>query len=181
MRHEIDDYLDIEIPLIAGKQGIRRFLYLHKIRRYYPSYDAVYMVRYCCQNLKATGIRKLMRMRYRRLLVNRYGVFFNLDENRHIGKGLSLPHPCAIVIGSGVDIGDNCTIYQNVTFGANKRGVAINNEYPTIGDNCVFYAGSVIIGSIKVADGTQVGANSVLKTDTECRSIYAGTPAVRKG
>ncbi len=92
-----------------------------------------------------------------------------------------LPHPMSIVIGYGTNIGDNCTIYQNVTFGAktrNREDVGI--QYPQIGNNCVFYAGAVVIGGIHVADNTQVGANAVLISDTEEASVYAGVPAKRK-
>src|SRR5471032_2390774 len=34
-----------------------------------------------------------------------------------IGFGLLLPHPVGIVIGGGVVVGENCTIFQNVTCG----------------------------------------------------------------
>ena len=179
---KLKDYLEAEIPLLRGKKGIRRLLALWKAMRYYPEYNAVFLIRYCYTNMEASGIKKLLRIRFRRILVNRYGIFLNIQKDNTIGPGLKLPHPHSIVIGAGVNIGDNCVIYQNVTFGAKQRGADKEcNAYPQIGNDCIFYAGSVIIGPVKIRDRTSVGANAVLMTDTESDSVYAGVPATRKG
>lgn len=181
MTSNLREYLDIEIPELKGRKGIRWFVYFIKAMRYNPSSNAVFLLRYCDVYKTAVGFRKLLRMHYKRLLVNRYGIYYNLEGNSHIGKGLFLPHPTSIVFGAGVNIGENCVVYQNVTFGAKKRGSEQNRGgYPQIGNNCVFYAGSVIIGPIIVEDGTQIGANSVLISNTESKSVYAGIPAMRK-
>ena len=183
MKYSLKEYLNAEIPSLSNKNGIKWLLTLWKIRRYNPSYDAIFLIRYCYVYQESGGIKKYLRKRCRRLLVNRYNIFLNIGKESVIGKGLFLPHPTSIVIGAGVNIGDNCTIYQNVTFGAKKRSSnenQIENLYPQIGDNCIFYANSVMIGSINVRNGTQVGANAVLICDTEENSIYAGVPAVKK-
>lgn len=150
--------------------------------RYNPSSNAIFLLRYCYVYSETKGIRKYLRIHYNRLLINRYGIYFNLKPNAHVGKGLFLPHPTSIILGEGVNIGNNCVIYQNVTIGAKKRNC--NNmrglQYPQIGNDCIFYAGSAIIGGIYIADGTQVGANAVLINDTEESGIYAGAPAIRK-
>ena len=182
MKSELWDYLDAEIPGLNGKRGLSRLIYFIKTMRYDPSSNAIFLLRYCEVYRYAGGIRKLMRMHYKRLLVNRYGIYYNLEKSSHIGKGLFLPHPTSIVFGAGVNLGENCVVYQNVTFGAKIRGMEKdgNDGYPQVGNNCVFYAGAIIIGPIQVKDGTQVGANSVLLSDTEMSSIYAGAPAIRK-
>lgn len=179
---KLEEYLNIEIPVLRDKKGIRKVFAFWKAMRYYPEYNAIFLLRYCYTHMESTGIKKLLRMKYKRLLVNRYGIYLNIQNENSIGLGLKLPHPCSIVFGEGVNIGDNCVIYQNVTFGAKKRGACEEkNMYPTIGNECIFYAGSVIIGPIHVEDCTSVGANAVLMTDTEYHSIYAGIPAARKG
>ena len=185
MKNKLREYLDVEIPILNKKKGLKRFILFLKEMRYSPSHHAIYMLRYCYVYFNENGIRKYIRMHYIRKLVNMYGIFFNINSDGIIGKGLFLPHPTSIVFGEGINIGENCTIYQNVTLGAKKRdekAVTVTNEnrYPTIGDNCIFYAGSVANGGIQVANGTQVGANAVLISDTQEYSVYAGIPAVRK-
>lgn len=122
MKSKLKEYLDAEIPEIRGKTGIVRLVSFFKEMRYNPSSNAIFLLRYCYVHQESKGIRKCLRMHYNRLLVNRYGIYLNLNNEGTIGKGLFLPHPTSIVFGDGVNIGENCIIYQNVTFGAKKRG-----------------------------------------------------------
>ncbi len=178
MENSFEDFLEEEIPVLKGHKGICRYLLLKKVRMIFPEYDAVYMIRYCDFYYKGNGVKKYLSIYYKEKLVTKYNVYYNCTLGR-IGKGLSIPHPCSIVIGSGVSIGENCTIYQNVTIGAKRSGCAVQNEYPVIGNDCTFYAGAVVIGNIKISDGTQVGANAVLTESTEKDGIYVGVPAKR--
>ena len=47
MKNKLRDYLDAEIPDIKGKKGIRRIISFMKAMRYNPSYNAVFLLRYC--------------------------------------------------------------------------------------------------------------------------------------
>jgi serine O-acetyltransferase len=91
-----------------------------------------------------------------------------------IEKGLYLPHATGIVIGSGVRIGKNCTIYQNVTIGRKDVNV---NDYPIIGSNVIICAGACIIGNIRVGNNSVVGANAVVISDVPAGSTVVGVPA----
>ena len=101
----------------------------------------------------------------------------HIGINSHIGSRIKIPHPMGIVIGDGVVIGRDCTIYQNVTIG--KKNGNLNNEYdyPTIGNNVTIFSGSVIVGKIYIGDNSIIAANSVVTSDVEENSIYAGIPA----
>lgn len=110
-------------------------------------------------------------------LIKRFGMFIN--GNVEIGAGLQLPHPNGIVIGSGVTIGENCRIYQQVTIGGKNIGDSDHGRMPRIGNNCVLFAGCKVLGDIDLGEGTIVGANSVLTVSTEPHSTYAGIPARR--
>lgn len=112
---------------------------------------------------------------YRHKFEKRYGCF--VAPNVTIGQGLILPHPNGIVFGKGLVIGKNCTIYQQVTFGGKETMSSYKGDIPTVGDNCTFYAGAKVLGKINVADGTVVGANSVLMSDTVENGVYVGAPA----
>lgn len=151
---------------------------LKRIRKFNPSYDAVYMFRYCVLFFGADSIiKKYFCKRYKRLLVYRYGIFFSVTEKSLFGKGISFPHPSSIVIGADVSIGENCVIYQNVTIGGVRRGEGRANKYPQIGNNCILYAGCKVLGGITLADDTKVGANAVLLKNTQSNGTYAGVPA----
>ncbi|MFT5002282.1 MAG: serine acetyltransferase [Polaribacter sp.] len=48
-----------------------------------------------------------------------------LSPKAKLGKNLIIRHPVGFVIGEGVVLGDNVTIYQNVTFGAARFGESL--------------------------------------------------------
>lgn len=92
-----------------------------------------------------------------------------------------MPHPNGIVIGDYVKIGENCTIYQQVTLGAKSVEACKKRDarkvYPVLGNEVIIYAGAKVIGAVKVEEKTCVGANSLLLQDTEKGGTYAGIPA----
>jgi serine O-acetyltransferase len=139
-----------------------------------PPSDAIFLIRsyIVWSNL---NIYKYLRLLNKKKLFEKYNI--DLHKNTTIDIGLKLPHPIGIVFGAGVIIGKNATIYQHGTFGVKNNDDAAKGKHPRIKDNCVFGAGSIILGPIIVSDGTIVGANAVLCKDTEPHSVYAGIPA----
>lgn len=95
-----------------------------------------------------------------------------ISPKAKIATGLKLPHPVGVVIGEGAIIGQNTTIYQGVTLG--KGG---DNLYPNLGDDCVIFANSILIGGIKLSNKCTVGANSFVNKDIPELSVFAGVPA----
>ncbi|MDN4523950.1 serine O-acetyltransferase [Fictibacillus fluitans] len=90
------------------------------------------------------------------------------------GSNVNFPHPVGIVIGEGVWIGNNVTIYQNVTLGRANGSVEL---YPTVQDNVVLYANSMVLGDCTVKSGSTVGAYSLVMSDTRENSVWVGIPA----
>lgn len=107
-----------------------------------------------------------------RRLQRRYGIF--VPYNAHFDKSLVLRHPTGVIIGEGADIGRNVVIFQNVTIGRSDTDVS---KYPSIGDDCIIYAGAVILGSITIGKNCIIGANAVVITDMPDDSIAVGVPA----
>ncbi len=180
LSRKMNDYLQVEIPKLNKYSGIMKIIMLWWIRKNNHSADAVYMYRYCLLYSRCGSfLKKRICARYKRLLVRRYGFYFSVTAKTKVGKGIFFPHPTSIVIGADATIGENCTVYQNVTIGGARIGDGVQSKYPSIGDNCVLFAGCKVLGDITLGEGTQVGANAVLLKSTEVGSIYAGVPAKR--
>lgn len=94
-----------------------------------------------------------------------------------LGGGLRIPHAVGLVIGSGVQVGTGCILYQNITLGLKKPDVP---AYPTLGNNVVVSAGAVVVGGIKIGQGATIGANAVVTQNVPARALAVGVPAVIK-
>lgn len=92
-----------------------------------------------------------------------------------IGKNFFIDHGHGVVIGETTVIGNNVTIYQCVTLGG--TGKDKGDRHPKIGNNVVIGAGAKILGNIKIADNTRVGANAVVLKETDKNNTYVGIPA----
>jgi len=86
-------------------------------------------------------------------------------------------HPVGIVIHPSVEIGKNCTIYQNVTIGYGKKNKETNKNVPIIGDNVKIYSNAVVIGGITIGNNVKIGAGSVVINDVPDNSTVVGNPA----
>lgn len=125
------------------------------------------------QYFRAKGYRRLAK--FVSLRLQAYGLHIARDANIH--RTVKFPHPTAIVIGNGVTIEKNVVIFQCTTIGAARIGDCQYNHYPTIGAGTVVFAGSVIIGNIRIGKNCVIGANSVVLTDIPDGSVCVGAPA----
>lgn len=118
---------------------------------------------------------------YRRLF-NWYARWLNciIPSSVRIGKGLRLPHPLGIVISAYAEIGDFCTIYHNVTIGANEHKNNYKNA-PHIGNNVYIGANACLIGDINIGDNCIIGANATVTRDAPAGSIIVGENRIIEG
>lgn len=166
-----------EIRAIVRKENFSQG-YLRGLFRivFSPSTNAVYLVRkYQYYSQSESLIWKIRKVLYYNKLVKRYGLF--IGKNVDIGLGLRLPHPNGIIIGNKVKIGENTTIFQQVTIGSARSGDYLLGAQPCIGSGTVLFAGSKVLGEIVVGDNTIVGANSTLLQDTIDGGTWVGCPA----
>ena len=92
-----------------------------------------------------------------------------------IGKGLMIDHGMGVVIGETAEIGDNCTIYQNVTLGG--TGKDVGKRHPTLGNNVMVGSGARVLGPFKVGDNAKIAANAVVLSEVPPNSTAVGVPA----
>jgi serine O-acetyltransferase len=93
---------------------------------------------------------------------------------KSIGKGLRIPHPLGIVIGANAEIGNNVTIFHNVTLGRKIMGSLC--QIP-VGDNATISAGAVILGPLTIGENAVIGANAVVLNDVPANTTVVGIPA----
>ena len=95
----------------------------------------------------------------------------DIPLNCKLGGGLMLPHPNGIVIHPDASIGPNCLLFQQVTIGANDRGV------PLLGGHVDVGAGAKILGPLKIGNHARIGANAVVISDVPDGATAVGIPA----
>ena len=95
----------------------------------------------------------------------------DIPLNCKLGGGLLLPHPNGIVIHPEVEIGPNCLLFQQVTLGANDRGV------PKIAGHVDIGAGAKVLGPVTIGCHARIGANAVVLNDVPIGASAAGVPA----
>lgn len=92
-----------------------------------------------------------------------------------IGKGLFIDHGMGVVIGETTEIGNNCTLYQNVTLGG--TGKDQGKRHPTLGDNVLVGAGAKVLGPFTVGDNARVAAGAVVLDTVPPDATAVGVPA----
>ncbi len=91
-----------------------------------------------------------------------------------------------VVIGETSEIGDNVTIYHNVTLGGISPSINANEQrnlkrHPTLQDNVVVGSGAQILGPVIIGKNSLIGANAVVTKDVPEKSIMVGIPAKKIG
>ncbi len=99
-----------------------------------------------------------------------------------IGKGFFIDHGLGVVIGETAEIGDNVTLYHDVTLGGIAPSVDSDAQrqrkrHPTLCDDVIVGSGAQILGPITVGKGARVGANSVALRDVPPGATVVGIPA----
>jgi len=94
------------------------------------------------------------------------------DKGARIGSGLRLNHPTNVMIGSKVEIGEDCVIFHDVTLGTGQIPGT-----PKIGNNVDIYPGARVLGGVVIGDRSMIGANCVVTRDIPPESIVLPAPS----
>ena len=98
-----------------------------------------------------------------------------IHPGARIGSGLFIDHGMGVVIGETAQIGDNCTIYHQVTLGGTGKNTG--KRHPTVGSNVLIGAGCKILGPVTIGDNVRLGAGSVVLKSIPSNSTAIGMPA----
>ena len=94
-----------------------------------------------------------------------------------IGNRLMIDHGMGIVIGETAVIGNDCTIYHQVTLGG--TGKEKLKRHPTVGNNVLIGAGAKLLGPIVIGDNVKIGAGAVVLKSVENNKTVVGVPGDR--
>lgn len=92
-----------------------------------------------------------------------------------IGKGFFIDHGTGVVIGETAIIGDDVTIFHNVTLGGTENETG--KRHPTIGNNVLIGTGASVLGNIKIGNNSKIGAGAVVLKDIPDNVTAVGIPA----
>ena len=106
---------------------------------------------------------------------SRHKTGIEIHPGAKIGKGLFIDHGAGVVIGETTEIGDNCTLYQNVTLGG--TGKDVGKRHPTLGNNVLVGAGARVLGPFKIGDNSKIAANAVVLEEVPPNCTAVGVPA----
>tara|TARA_Y100000591_G_scaffold290061_1_gene275621 strand:+ start:1569 stop:2135 length:567 start_codon:yes stop_codon:yes gene_type:complete len=117
---------------------------------------------------------------------SRFLTGIEIHPKAKIGKNLFIDHGMGVVIGETSLIGNNVTIYHNVTLGGVAPSINSDEQrnlkrHPTLEDNVVVGSGAQILGPIVIGKNSLIGANAVVTKDVPEKSIMVGIPAKRIG
>ena len=112
----------------------------------------------------------------------RFFTGIEIHPGAKIGKNSFIDHGMGVVIGETSEIGDNVTIYHNVTLGGSSPSIDSERQrhekrHPTIGNDVVIGSGAQIIGPIKVGNNSRIAANAVVVKDVPENATMVGIPA----
>ncbi|MEU5090322.1 serine O-acetyltransferase EpsC [Streptomyces sp. NPDC021356] len=104
-----------------------------------------------------------------------------------LGRRVFIDHGASVVIGQTAVVGDDVTIYQQVTLGAvgwwtdNHRPPGAR-RHPVVGDGVILGANATVLGPVTIGDHALIGAMATVTEDLPPGArVYAPRSVVRPG
>ena len=145
---------------------------------------------FCCSGLHAVVFHRfnhwLWKKNFRltaRILsqISRFFTGVEIHPGARIGKAFFIDHGMGVVIGETTEIGDNVTLYHDVTLGGTtvfgKNGKVTTKRHPTIGNNVVIGSGAQVLGPIVIGDNVKIGSNAIVTKDVAPDTTVIGMAA----
>ena len=165
--------------------------YLNSIKKRDPAAKSILSIILTYPGVKAVFFHKISNFFYKagfdliaRIISQTIRFFTGIEihPGAKIGKNLFIDHGMGVVIGETSEIGDNVTIYHNVTLGGSSPSIDSERQrhekrHPTIGNDVVIGSGAQIIGPVKVGNNSRIAANAVVVKDVPENATMVGIPA----
>ncbi len=143
----------LEVMLLySGYKAVRR----HRRAHWFFNHNMKFIARYLSQR-------------------NRHKSGIEIHPAAQLGKGVFIDHGMGVVIGETTVVGDNCTIYQNVTLGG--TGKDVGKRHPTLGNNVLVGSGAKVLGPFTVGDNARIAAGAVVLSEVPANATAVGVPA----
>ena len=97
--------------------------------------------------------------------IGRFLTGIEIHPGATIGHRFFIDHGMGVVIGETASIGDDVTIYHDVTLGGTSLSKGI--RHPQVGNGVIIGAGAQLLGPIKVGDFARIGSNAVVVKDVD--------------
>lgn len=155
--------LKSDIAVIYGDEsGFRLSAFFH------PSFQLTFFYRmaYFFDSINLTFFAKLF------CFFNRFFSGCDVHYRAKINGGVLFPHAKCIVIGEGVAIAKNCSIFQQTTIGATEHQMG----FPNLGEGVNVYPGSVIAGGVVVGEYSRIGPNVYLTESVPTHTRISPAP-----
>lgn len=144
----------------------------------YPGYHAVVFYR-LCNWLWKKNIRLPARF------ISHIGKILSgieIHPGATIGRRFVIDHGTGVVVGETSIIGDDVTLYHDVTLGGIAPSVDSESQvgqkrHPTLEDGAIIGSGAAVLGPIVIGEGAKVGANSVVTKPVPAGMTAVGIPA----
>lgn len=108
-------------------------------------------------------------------MVSRFITGIEIHPGATIGQRFFIDHGMGVVIGETARIGDDVTIYHDVTLGGTSLSKGL--RHPQVGNNVIIGAGAQLLGPITVGDHARIGSNAVVVKDVAASTTVVGIPA----
>ena len=165
--------------------------YLESIKKRDPAAKSILSIILTYPGVKAVFFHQISNFFYKagfdliaRIIsqIIRFFTGIEIHPGAKIGKNLFIDHGMGVVIGETSEVGDNVTIYHNVTLGGSSPSIDSERQrhekrHPTIGNDVVIGSGAQIIGPIKVGNNSRIAANAVVVKDVPENATMVGIPA----
>jgi serine O-acetyltransferase len=149
-----------------------------------PAARGIWEVLFCYPGLHALWMYRIANFFWRhgfyflgRLIshLSRFLTGIEIHPGAKIGRRFFIDHGAGVVIGETTEIGDDVLLYQGVVLG----GVSLKKEkrHPTIGNNVMIGAGTIVLGPLSIGNGAKIGAASLVVKDVPQNSVAVGVPA----
>jgi serine O-acetyltransferase len=112
----------------------------------------------------------------------RTGSGIEIHPGAQLGRRFFIDHGAAVVIGETAVVGDDVTIFHQVTLGAvgwwrDVERADDERRHPRIGDRVVIGAGATVLGPVSVGDDALIGATALVQTSVPARARVLATPS----